>query len=472
MPLPGARRAAQASSFIFACALLLACEDVVDPVFCTAPQIVRSSVMPGASNVLSATVTGSVLFADSVAVQFGRGQADQDTTPAVIPVTDSVLIPILGLLPSTEFTAELTAYNSCGKTSGDALAFTTAALPADLPSYRAEGSDPSPGYVVFAAGPYGIVVDNTGRVVWYHRFEIGPGLSFQAQPNGRYAARPPSTTAGVAGHWAEIDPLGNLTRTLACARGLDARIHDLIAQPDGSFWLFCDELRTVDLSSTGGSSQIGALGSDVQHIGADGTVLFDWSPFDHLVLDWRDIKASDVNAGVINWTHANALDLDDEGNLLISYRNPSELIKIDTRTGAVVWVMGGPANQFRSDYDAPPAFARQHGLRVSGPRQLQVLNNLGDPAASHAERYDYDEATHTFRLTASFTSSTHAIAQIGGSTQALPDGHTLVSFGNGASVEEYDGAGNVVWKLSGNPGYIFRAQRIQSLYHPGMGDPR
>jgi hypothetical protein len=54
----------------------------------------------------------------------------------------------------------------------------------------------------------------------------------------------------------------------------------------------------------------------------------------------------------------------------------------------------------------------------------------------------------------------------------LGGGHTLVSYGSGAGVEEYDATGKVVWRLTGNPGYVFRAQRIRSLYRPGVGDPR
>ena len=46
------------------------------------------------------------------------------------------------------------------------------------------GPDPSPGFVVFGAGPYGLAIDNTGRVVWYHRFPNGPGLNFEAEPTG------------------------------------------------------------------------------------------------------------------------------------------------------------------------------------------------------------------------------------------------------------------------------------------------
>jgi hypothetical protein len=42
----------------------------------------------------------------------------------------------------------------------------------------------------------------------------------------------------------------------------------------------------------------------------------------------------------------------------------------------------------------------------------------------------------------------------------------LVSFGSGARVEEYDSSGLVVWRILGNAGYVFRAQRIESLYAP------
>ena len=40
------------------------------------------------------------------------------------------------------------------------------------------------------------------------------------------------------------------------------------------------------------------------------------------------------------------------------------------------------------------------------------------------------------------------------------------------TVQEYDSAGQMVWRIDGNAGYVFRAQRIRSLYHPGAGSPR
>jgi hypothetical protein len=68
------------------------------------------------------------------------------------------------------------------------------------------------------------------------------------------------------------------------------------------------------------------------------------------------------------------------------------------------------------------------------------------------------------RPVASFHGSPPVEAQLGGSTQALPGGGILVAYGNGHRVQEYDAAGNVVWEIHGDPGYIFRATRMPSLY--------
>src|SRR6185369_15660169 len=106
-------------------------------------------------------------------------------------------------------------------------------------------------------------------------------------------------------------------------------------------------------------------------ISASGEVLFNWSPFDHLAVDLQGVDGPDRTATPINWTHGNALDLDTDGNLLLSFRNTSEIIKIDTRTGAVVWRMGGSHNQFTFVDVTLPAFARQHGVRSTGPGRLQ-----------------------------------------------------------------------------------------------------
>ena len=447
--------------------------DSTSPIpLCSRPEIISSRFELPATNVLSALITAHVRATDSIALRFGiAGGPLESWTPAVTEAGDSALVPLLGLRDLTRYDVQAVAFNDCTTTPGPMLTFTTDKLPADLPKFSASGVDPSPGYVTFAAGNYGMAIDNTGRAAWYHRFANGPGLNFQPQPNGRYTARPPAMNAGEIAKWVEVDPLGNVTRTLTCAEGLQPRLHDLLAESNGSYWLMCDRIQTVDLSSSGGPSQARVMGTGVQHISGDGKLLFDWSAFDHIDVELQDVDGPDRTANPINWTHGNAFDLDSDGNLLLSFRNLNEIIKINTRTGAVMWRMGGSHNQFSFVNSPLPAFVRQHGVRSIGAGRLQLLDNLGDPRGSRAERYEYDEKARTVRLTGSVASSAGVIALIGGTTQSLPGGRVLVSFGNGGSVEEFDAAGNMTWKIDGNAGYVFRAQRIRSLYSPGVSDP-
>jgi hypothetical protein len=392
-------------------------------------------------------------------------------TPAERVNGESAIVPVLGLRPLQRYIIKPVAYRANVSLVGAAIDYTTGALPSDLPSYVASGSDPSPGYVVFAAGSYGIVIDNSGRVVWYRRFAgNGPGLSFEAQPNGRYVARPSTADPSDVEPWIEIDPRGEVTRTLGCANGLQSRPHDMISEPDGSYWLMCDETRTMDLTEYAGVAGARVTGTSVQHVSSSGALLFQWSPFDHFSI--TDVPVSERTGSTVNWTHGNALDKDADGNLLVSFRNLDEITKINISSGAVMWRMGGLRNQFTFPDVAGAPFSHQHGARVISPGRLILLDNLGNPSESRSEDYLVDESTHTARLSSSYGSVPAVVTQIGGSVQGLPGGRTLVSFGTTGRVEEYDASGRMVWHIEGNAGYVFRAQRITSLYAPGVGTPR
>jgi hypothetical protein len=423
-----------------------------------------AATQPG--NVLSALIIGRVQFADSVTARYRTPDAALDSvTPGVVPTDGEIALPVLGLLPDTTYQLQLIAHGEGGSASSDLLQVTTAPLPADLPRFHAGGPSPSPGYVVLAAQPYGLVIDNTGRVVWYVRFPVGPGLNFQAQPNGRYIARPFTPDTSDTKPVLELDVLGNVTRRLGCARGFQARFHDPLIEPDGSHWLMCDETRVMDLSGVGGVAGAEVTGTVVQHLDPAGSLLFEWSPFDHFEI--TDLDQGSRSGPFVNWTHGNALDLDAQGNLIVSFRSLSEITKIDTKTGAVLWRMGGLRNEFTfADSNAP--FLRQHGVRMASG-ELLLLDNYGEAEGSRAERYVLDEARRTAWLTGVYQPTSAVRATLGGSTQDLPGGHTLVAFGDGGVVQEYDRDGTLVWQIEGNIGYPFRAQRIRSLYHPELG---
>lgn len=459
---------------LIAAASIVACDNQPTvPSTSIIPAINASVATPNSQNVLSAIVAVHERGADSVAVRFTLADVASSTdslTPAVKTVGDSAVIPVLGLLPSRHYILRAVAYSAGGNAIGDAMELTTDALPPDLPKYSATGVDPSPGYVVFAAGKYGLVIDNTGRVVWYRRFPNGPGLTFMAEPTGHYVARPTSPDQTQPDEWTEFDPLGNTTRTFGCALGLQSRPHDLISERDGSYWLMCDETRTMDLTAIGGVAGARVTGTAVQHVSAEGKLLFQWSPFNHF--DITDGQPADRAGANVNWTHGNALELDVDGNLLVSFRNLSEVTKIDTISGAIIWRMGGRRNQFTFFDTSSRIFSGQHSVRVSSIGELTILDNMGTPGESRAERYIVDGIAHTARLVHYYASTPAVVTQIGGSVQPLAGGRTLVSFGTAGRVEEYDADGHVMWRIEGDAGYVFRAQRILSLYSPGVGTTR
>ncbi|NIR41519.1 MAG: hypothetical protein GWO22_38040, partial [Actinobacteria bacterium] len=64
---------------------------------------------------------------------------------------ETVTVSLLGLLPDTDYVARVIAFGT-RVVAGAPVSFRTGPLPEDLPAFTAGGSDPSPGYVVVAAG--------------------------------------------------------------------------------------------------------------------------------------------------------------------------------------------------------------------------------------------------------------------------------------------------------------------------------
>jgi hypothetical protein len=431
----------------------------------TPPTIVAASVAPNPNNVLSAIVTVRARDAATIKIRFHPTNDVEawSETPSVTPVDDDdVSLPVFGLYSARRHILQVVAESEAGGIATLDLSLTTGALPSVIPHYSAGGTSPTPGYVAFSVASFGVVIDNTGRVVWYHQFGESPFLNFQPHRMGHYVAG--SSAAHPGGPFTEINPLGTTTRSIGCAGGLQTRFHELRAEADGSFWLMCDESRRMDLSNMGGAREANVNGTVIQHISAAGERLFQWNALDHFSI--TDLESSARSGANVNFTHGNAIDIDGDGNLLISFRALSELTKVDPRTGAVLWRMGGTRNQFSFEGMTLPAFARQHGLRSAGGGQLIILDNLGDPELSRGERYEFDEGARTVRLAKAFVPARPVVTLLGGSTQQLPGGRLLVAYGSGGHVAEYDADGNVVWQIHGDAGYVFRATRIRSLYEP------
>lgn len=72
-----------------------------------------------------------------------------------------------------------------------------------------------------------------------------------------------------------------------------------------------------------------------------------------------------------NNRHFNAFKIDDDKNLLVSFRDTSEIIKINRKNGEIMWVLGGENNMFDKKI-----FKYQHAIEKYKDKYIVYSNNV------------------------------------------------------------------------------------------------
>lgn len=307
--------------------------------------------------------------------------------------------------------------------------------PQDIPHYTVTTSTPESGegYIFVAPfywtkstlGSYLLILNNQGQMVYYQSMAAAKNaFDFKVQPDGRlsYFDQDDSTFYLMDSHYQVVD-------TYQAKNGYVADLHDLQILPNGNALLMAYDDETVDMSQVvpGGKSDATVTGLIIQELDPSKNVIFEWRSWDHVsFLD----STADLTQDSIDLVHGNALALANDGNLLLSSRNLSEVTKIDLQTGEVIWRLGGKANMFEFVNGQP--FAFQHDIRQLPDGNLTIFDNQGtpqDPAASHAIEYRLDETNNTATQVWEFTHEPPVFATFMGDTQRLPNGNTFVDWG-------------------------------------------
>ncbi len=278
-----------------------------------------------------------------------------------------------------------------------------------------------------------------------------------------------ATLGYLTAEYQELDKAGNLLRKWTATGGYQTDGHDIQLTRTGSAVLFGFDFRLIDLTYLGGAPDAQVLGNVLQEVESSGKVLFQWSAFDHFAI--TDIDPSiPLTTQRIDWNHGNAIEIDSDGNYLVSFRSLSEVTKIDAHTGAVLWRLGGARNEFRFQPDTLK-FSFQHGLRrlPNGNLILFDNGNTHSPNFSRAVEYRVDEGARTATLVWQYRPNPDLPSFALGFAQRLADGNTLVTFGPRGTVHEVSSSSQRLWELTIPQGlWIYRAYRINSLYDPAL----
>jgi arylsulfotransferase ASST len=409
-------------------------------------------------------------------ISYTASGLDSGSTPRLPVSACPADVNVLGLLQSTRYVTRVTAWgNAADSQSVGGPSLVTGPLPVNLPQFSIQSSAVRPsGLTAFAvltsAGSdgYAMIVDSIGRVRWYVVTSNGSVVDLQPQPNGHYALTIGSSATQQ--EYDELDVSANLLRRWRVGGPYVTDNHELRLTPRGTGLMLGWYVKTMDLSPYGGMSTAQVVVDILQEVDSLGQTVFQWDAFDHFSI--TDIDPSiPLDSPRVDWNHGNAIEVDGDGNYLLSFRNLSEVTKINSTTGQVLWRWGGVKNEFTFVGDTV-MFSMQHGIRrlANGNYILFDDGNSHSPPFSRAVEYRLDQTAKTATLVWAYRPTPDIFSPFLGFAQRLANGNTLVTFGPQGTIQEVSPTGELVWQLTLANNWVYRAYRIRSLYDPGLVD--
>ncbi len=336
----------------------------------------------------------SVPNGSQVSVEFGTNTSyGRFTSSQPAPVSGGAVdVLVAGMRANTVYHMRARVELASGTTIFDSdHTFTTGPLPtASFPTVTV----PTGGALTAGAGVdlvsslnsnvSAVVLDHDGSVVWYYYDPNLPEFAFPIRQiwNGNFLVN-------FGADLREVDLAGRIVREITldqvnaglAAAGYSLQAveihHDVIELPNGHLILLMNETRVFqDLPGYPGTTPV--TGDDVVDLVAKTRPVWVWRAFDHLDINRHPFLFPD-------WTHANAIVYTPDGNLLLSLRHQSWVLKIDYANGAgagdILWRLGPEGDFSLSGGDPAQWFYTQHFpalIQTQGSQFSLALYDNGD----------------------------------------------------------------------------------------------
>jgi Arylsulfotransferase (ASST) len=277
-----------------------------------------------------------------------------------------------------------------------------------------------------------------------------------------WQARPTGATAGHA-YYTIADTRYRTVRIVQPGRGAIADPHELLLTPQGTALMttFRNVVVGGDRVADGGVQEL-----DLR----TGRVLLDWRSTRHVAFAESYSKRPRREEVPYDFFHVNSIDIDTDGHLLVSARNTHAVYKINRRTGAVIWRLGGKRSDFALGRNV--RFAWQHDARRHEDGTISIFDNGAAPRVHRQSRVIFvrlDMRRMRARVVRYVVHRPPRLAINQANAQLLPGQHVLVGWGHEPFVTEYDRQGRVVLDLrfGGKSGAdSYRAFRFQWAARP------
>jgi arylsulfotransferase ASST len=253
-----------------------------------------------------------------------------------------------------------------------------------------------------------------------------------------------------------------VVKTVSAANGLSADLHEFNLTPSGTALITAEYPVYANATAVSGVANEVVLDSVVQEIDVPtGLVLFEWHSLDHVPVTAAYTRPPNAPKkkgkqplpnfawDPFDYFHVNSVGLDRDGNLVISARNTWGVYKVDHRTGAVMWTLGGKASTFK--LGAGASFAFQHDVRVraAGDQILSMFDDGAGPPYVHSQSRALELRLNLKQKTATVvTQRLHSpplLASFEGDDQLLSDADNFVGWGQQPYFSQFNAKGKLVF---------------------------
>ena len=281
------------------------------------------------------------------------------------------------------------------------------------------------------------ILDESGHLLYYKQLLLAS--DFKLHGNGQMSYFNSGVFYVMNSNFKVVD-------SVKCIGNVKTDSHDFLILPNGNYMLIGKKHVIEDFSNkpiflrrkVAGSKRALAKYDIIQELNKAKKVVFEWDSRGVYSID--DINSFYLNdTSIVDVTHFNSIDVDNNGNILISVRFFDEVAKVRKADGLVLWRMGGKRNQIKVINDSTP-FLGQHDARFSGAKRFTLFDNgYGYDSLGHSPRgieYEVDDVSKTAKIIWKHVSEFPMVCSSAGNLQRLSDGNLLIGYG------KQDNAGN------------------------------
>ncbi len=312
-------------------------------------------------------------------------------------------------------------------------------LPTDFPEITVHYNNDSDSSNIFIStytvsnpveNNYIIILNHLGETIFFRKNE-GIVFDFKVQPNNLLSF------ISIGNNSENIVYIMDHTYSMVDTISLDnysLDYHDFQILDNGNYLTLAKSYRILDLSQEFEGGSPAALVEDyiILELDQNNNIVFEWNTSDHFNIN--DAPHLDITSQYIYYAHANSIEVDYDGNILLSSRHMDEITKINRQTGEIIWRLGGSNNQFTFLNDTmdfyhsiPVPFCYQHDARrlENGNITLFDNGNWKNPYFSRAVEYEIDEVNKTATRIWEYRDSSLVYSEWMGNAQRLENGNTI-----------------------------------------------